>query len=230
MQATVERGERALRLAGGVSGARRGVRFTSIAKKAAMALTGLAMFVFLIGHLGGNLLLLMGPDAFNGYAAALARIPLVVPVEIALLLLAVVHAVSAVQVTLENWSARPQAYVVKRTAGRSTLASRTMWIGGILLAVFLVVHVSMFKYGDHHGPQGLYGLVMTSFRNPVVAFGYAAAMVVLGLHLSHGFSSALQTLGINRPGLRPRLQLAGTLIGWAIALAFLALPVWAFLR
>lgn len=230
MQATVERGHLPRQPVGGASRVGWGVRFTSIAKKVAMALTGLAMFVFLIGHLGGNLLLLRGPDAFNGYAAALARIPLVVPVEIGLLLLAVVHVISAVQVTLGNWSARPQGYVVKRTAGRSTLASRTMWIGGILLAVFLVVHIAMFKYGDHHGPQGLYGLVMTSFRNPAVAFGYAGAMVPLGLHLSHGFSSALQTLGVNRPGLRPRLQWIGVVLGWAIAVGFLSLPVWAYLR
>ncbi|NLC57590.1 MAG: succinate dehydrogenase cytochrome b subunit [Armatimonadetes bacterium] len=202
--------------------------FSSILKKVAMALTGLGMFLFLIGHLAGNLLLLKGPDSFNGYAAFLAKIPLVVPVEIGLLLLALLHIASAVSVTLGNWTARPQRYAVKRTAGSSTFASRTMWIGGLVLAVFIPLHVWMFKYGDHHGPQELYGLVMRSFQNPLIAFGYAFAMIPLGLHLSHGFASAFQTLGINRPRLRPRLRAAGAVLGWLIALGFLVLPFWGF--
>ena len=194
-----------------------------------MALTGVCMFLFLVGHLGGNLFLLSGPDRFNGYARILNSIPLVAPVEIGLLVLALLHAVSAVQVTLENWRARPQGYVMKRTAGSSTLASRTMWIGGLVLAAFIPLHVWMFKYGDHNGAQELYGLVVRSFKNPLIAGWYVVAMIPLGLHMSHGFASALQTLGVNRPNWRPRLQLAGALLGWAIALAFLALPVWAFL-
>jgi succinate dehydrogenase / fumarate reductase cytochrome b subunit len=201
---------------------------SSILKKVAMAFTGLSMFLFLIGHLGGNLLLLSGPDSFNGYAQTLARIPLVIPVEIGLLALALLHGVAAVQVTLENRGARPQGYVVKKTAGESTLASRTMWIGGIVIAVFIVIHVWMFKYGDHLGPQELYGLVVRSFKNPVVMVGYVFALLLLGLHLSHGFASALQTLGVNRPRWRPRLRAAGSVLGWAIALGFLALPIWAY--
>ncbi len=201
---------------------------SSILKKVAMALTGLGLFLFLIGHLGGNLLLLSGPDRFNGYARGLAANPLVLPIELGLLALFLLHAVSALQVTLENRRARPHGYLVKRTAGSSTLASRTMGLGGIVLAVFLVTHVWMFKYGDHSGPQALYGLVTRSFKNPLIVGWYAGAMLFLGLHLSHGLSSALQTLGVNRPYWQPRLRRAGALLGWAIALAFLALPVWAF--
>ncbi|MDH7570694.1 MAG: hypothetical protein QHJ73_14025, partial [Armatimonadota bacterium] len=125
--------------------------FSSILKKVAMALTGLAMFLFLIGHLGGNLLLLSGPEAFNGYAKFLARIPLVIPVEIGLVGVFLLHAASAVQVTLENRAARPQRYVLQRTAGSATLASRTMWLGGLMVGAFIVTHVWMFKFGDHHG-------------------------------------------------------------------------------
>lgn len=201
---------------------------SSILKKVAMALTGLAMFLFLIGHMGGNLLLLWGPETFNGYARFLASIPLVVPIEIGLLALALIHISSALRVTLDNRAARPRAYAVKKTAGASTLASRTMWLGGIVLAVFLVTHVWMFKYGNHHGDQEIYGLVVRTFQQPLMALWYVLAMVPLGMHLSHGFSSALQTLGVNRPHWRPRLRAAGMVLGWAIALAFLSLPIWAF--
>ena len=201
---------------------------SSILKKVAMALTGLAMFLFLIGHLGGNLLLLLGPGTFNTYAQTLARIPLVVPIELGLAGLFLLHVVSAAQVTLENRRARPEAYVVKKTAGSATFASRTLLVGGIVVAVFVVTHVWMFKYGDTLGSDELYGLVVRTFQNPLMAGWYVLAMIPLGLHLSHGFASALQTLGVNRPNWRPRLRKAAAILGWAIAIGFLALPVWAF--
>jgi succinate dehydrogenase cytochrome b subunit len=200
----------------------------SILKKALMALTGLVWFGYVIAHLLGNLLLWAGPEQFNGYAKSLAANPLLIPAEIILVVTLLVHVCTAWRVTNENYAARPQRYVVKvPSSGSSTFASRTMWYGGVILLIFIIVHVWMFKYGDHGGAHGLWGLVVRSFKNPWIALMYIVAMVPLGFHLSHGFSSAFQTLGVLPPHWRPTMRAGGQYLGWVIAGGFMLLPLWA---
>jgi succinate dehydrogenase / fumarate reductase cytochrome b subunit len=200
----------------------------SILKKALMALTGLLWFGYVIAHLLGNSLLWAGPEQFNGYAKWLAANPLVIPAEIVLVVTLLVHACTAWRVTNENYEARPQRYVVKvPSSGSSTFASRTMWYGGVILLIFLIVHVWMFKYGDHSGAHGLWGLVVRSFKNPWIALMYIVAMVPLGFHLSHGFSSAFQSLGVLPSHWRPTMRAGGQYLGWVIAGGFMLLTLWA---
>ncbi|MBM3223332.1 MAG: succinate dehydrogenase cytochrome b subunit [Candidatus Tectomicrobia bacterium] len=200
----------------------------SILKKALMALTGLCWFVYLVLHLLGNFALWAGPESYNAYAQALISNPLLIPAEIVLVVTLLVHVCTAWRVTNENNSARPQRYVMKAaSSGSSTLASRTMWYGGVILFIFLVLHVWMFKYGDQSGVHGLWGLVVRSFKNPLIALLYVVAMVPLGFHLSHGFASALQSLGAVQSHWRPCLRTGGQLLGWAIAAGFIVLPLWA---
>lgn len=202
----------------------------SILKKALMALTGLTWFGYLVLHLLGNLLLWTGPEQFNGYAKALGGNPLLIPAEIFLVITLLVHVCTAWRVTNENNAARPQRYVVKVPgAGGSTFASRTMWYGGVMLFIFIVIHVWMFKFGDQSGPHGLWGLVVRSFKNPLITLLYLVAMVPLGLHLSHGFASAFQSLGALQPHWRSGLRTGGQLLGWLIAGGFMLLPLWAWL-
>lgn len=200
----------------------------SILKKTLMALTGLAWFGFVIAHLSGNLLLYKGPESFNNYSDTLLSNPFLVPAEIALVVFLLVHFVSALRVTRENNSARPQAYVRKAAStGSSTFASRTMWYGGVIVLLFIITHVWMFKFGDHTGEHGLWGLVIRSFKNPLIAIWYMVAMLPLGLHLSHGFASAFQTLGVLQARWQPGLRQAGAILGWVIAIGFILLPLWA---
>jgi succinate dehydrogenase / fumarate reductase cytochrome b subunit len=200
----------------------------SILKKALMALTGLCWFGYVILHLAGNFLLWAGPDTFNGYAKALTANPLLIPAEIFLVATLLIHVAMAWRVTNENNTARPQPYAYKvSSSGSSTLASRTMWYGGALLFIFIVIHVWMFKYGDHSGAYGLWGLVVRSFKNLWITLFYLVAMVALGFHLSHGFWSAFQSLGMLPPHWRPRLRTTAQLLGWAIAGGFMLLPLWA---
>lgn len=201
----------------------------SILKKAFMALTGLVWFAYVILHLLGNLLLWAGPETFNDYAKSLAANPLLIPAEVLLVVTLLVHVCTGWRVTNENRAARPQRYVVNKvpTAGGSTFASRTMWYGGVILFLFIVVHVWMFKFGDQGGEYGLWGLVVRSFKKPWITLFYLVAMVSLGLHLSHGFASALQTLGALQPHWRPFVRTGGQLLGWAIAAGFMLLPLWA---
>jgi succinate dehydrogenase / fumarate reductase cytochrome b subunit len=200
----------------------------SIFKKALMALTGLGLIGFLIAHLAGNLLIYGGPQHFNQYADMLETNPLLIPAEIGLLGIFLYHIFLAIKLTLENNQARPVGYQDKRTAGESTLASRTMMISGVIVLIFVIIHVRTFKYGENHinSQTVLWELVVKSFKDPLVATWYVVAMIVLGFHLSHGTSSAFNTLGWLKPGWRKPLRRAGQIVGWAIALGFAAFPIY----
>jgi succinate dehydrogenase / fumarate reductase, cytochrome b subunit len=117
---------------------------------------------------------------------------------------------------------------VKTTAGEATLASRSMVIGGVIIAIFLVTHLVMFKFGDWSGEYGLWGLVMRTFSSPMMVAWYELAMLALGLHLSHGFASAFQTLGTTKPRWRQKMRRLGLVLGWVIAAGFMALPLWSY--
>jgi succinate dehydrogenase / fumarate reductase cytochrome b subunit len=204
------------------------MRLSSILKKIIMALTGLAWIVFVILHLSGNLLLYAGPTSFNDYSAKLLANPLIIPAEIGLVLFLVLHLSSAWKVTRENSAARPQPYAYKvPSSGSSTFASRTMWYGGVILLLFLIMHVWMFKFGNQTGEHGLWGLVVRSFKNPWITAAYIFAMLPLGLHLSHGFTSALQSLGTLPPRWRVGIRKIGVIIGWLLAVGYILLPLWA---
>ena len=169
-----------------------------IGKKLGMALTGVALYGFLVGHLAGNLLLLRGDggDAFNAYSAFLTSHPLIIPTELVLLAIFFAHIAFAVSVSRDNKRARPQGYRLRRSAGKRSLASSTMLYSGLFILAFVVIHIKTFKYGDLDGGT-LYTLVVGTFEQPLYAIGYIAAMLVLGFHLWHAFQSAFQTLGFS---------------------------------
>lgn len=199
----------------------------SVGKKFAMALTGLALYVFLAGHLAGNLLLFKGDGGaqFNAYSEFLLHHPLLVPVELGLIAVLVLHVWLAISVSLDNRRARPQGYQVERASGGRNLASRTMLYSGLLTLLFLIIHLKNFKYGDRAGGT-LYDLVLRSFKTPLYAGGYALAMILLGFHLWHSFQSAFQTLGIQ---LSPPLRSASVLVCLVLAGGFGIIPLWVFL-
>lgn len=202
----------------------------SILKKFVMAITGLLWFGFLVAHLTGNFLLMKGEESFNAYAKLLESTgALLYAAEVALIVFLVSHIYSGIQTAVENRSARPRDYEVKKTNGRATVFSRSMLVGGVIMAVFIVTHVASFKFGDHGGEGGLHGLVMRSFANPLTVAWYVLAMIAIGMHLSHGLGSAFQTLGVSRTAWRVRLRNAGLVFGWLVAGGFVSLPIWAFL-
>jgi len=202
----------------------------SIFKKAIMAVTGLAWFGFVIGHLAGNLLIYSGPEEFNAYAAFLEGTgKLLYLAEAGLIVLLLGHVWMATKVTFENRKARHRGYAVNQTNGKASVASRTMAVAGIILLAFIITHVNMFKYGNKTGEDGLWGLVMRTFQDPLMVGWYVLAMLALGLHLSHGFGSALQTLGVVRPSLRSKFHTTGYVAGWAVALGFIGFPLYAFI-
>ena len=202
---------------------------SSIGKKQAMALTGLGLCAFLVVHMSGNFLLFAGPEKFNGYANYLEHHPLLIPAEIGLALLFLVHIVLAARVTLENRRARPVRYAVQHSEGGRSFASSTMWISGAVTLVFLILHLKHFKFGGEAKTANLHLLVVTTFHSVPYVVGYVAAVSILGLHVGHGVQSAFRTLGIDHPRFNPLIRWGSCLFGVYIAVGYASLPIWAYL-
>ncbi len=174
---------------------------SSIGTKIAIALTGLGLLGFLVLHLAGNLLIFAGPAAFNEYSEKLIRNPLLIPAELGLLAILLVHVYKAVRMWVGNRRARPTGYYDKRWAGhtsRKSVASSTMILTGLVTFVFVVLHLKTFKYGAHYQVAGsetrdLHRLVVEVFTQPAYMMFYVVCMALIGLHLRHGISSAFQT-------------------------------------
>lgn len=207
-----------------------GSGMNSILKKTLVALTGLALIGFLVTHLAGNLFLFGGSTAFDGYAARLEAMgPLLIVAEIGLAAIFVAHVVLAIKLTVENKAARgSQGYAVNDN--QSEAPSRFMIVSGVLVALFVILHVRGFKFGPREEFGGsLYALVMNEFANPGVAIFYIFSMLILGTHLTHGFWSLFQTLGLIKPEKRRKVKQICTVLGWGIALGFLVLPLFGLL-
>ena len=193
-----------------------------IGKKMGMALTGLILYGFLVGHLLGNLLLLKddGGRSFNAYSDFLINHPLLIPAEIFLVIVFALHLFLAISVTRDNRRARTVGYQTTQSVGGRSFASHTMIYSGVVILVFLVLHLKTFKYGDK--PSGLYDLVLATFQQTGYLIWYAVAMLVLGFHLWHAFHSAFQTLSIRSD----KIKSLGLVLCLVLALGFGFLPVY----
>ncbi len=205
------------------------IRFleSSIGKKITVALAGLFLSVFLITHLAGNLFLFGGEKAFNAYAGFLESNPLIPIAEVGLAVLFVVHIALALRARLINSAARPVGYQVSATKGNRTLGSRTIAISGIVILLFLVVHLTSMRFIPHEVREfRLYGVVREVFRNPIMAAFYVVALLALGLHLSHGLQSGFQTLGLNHARYTPLIKKGGLALAALIMLGFMSMPIY----
>ena len=193
-----------------------------------MAVTGAAMFGFVVLHLAGNLQIFLGPEKFNGYAHALRDLGALLWVARAgLLLMAALHVWSTIQLAGVRSDARPVAYA-RYQSSTSTYASRSMYMSGPIVAAFIIYHLLHFTFGvggTPYSPDDPYGNVIAGFRVPVIAIAYIVAMALLCLHLRHGLWSALQTLGLNHPRYTPHLKALATLIALAIFFGFISIPI-----
>jgi succinate dehydrogenase / fumarate reductase cytochrome b subunit len=208
---------------------------TSVGTKILIGITGLALFLYLIIHIAGNLVVFLCPAVFNKYAYILEGNPLIVIVEIGLLLIFLVHVYKTVRMFLGNQAARPVGYAVKKKAGppsRKTVASSTMIVSGLWLLAFIIIHVKAFRYGvEYDWPEGgrdLYRLEMENFSNPWTVGFYVLSMLVVGSHLWHGISSSFQSLGLDKPAWTRVLLPAGKVIAAVIAGGFIVIAVWAY--
>jgi succinate dehydrogenase / fumarate reductase cytochrome b subunit len=212
---------------------------SSVGTKLLIGATGVMLFVYMVLHLAGNALVFAGPDLFNEYSHTLISNPLIIPIELGLLAIFLLHIYKATRMWMSNSAARPVAYSQKERAGhtsRKSLSSTTMIWTGLLILVFVVIHVKQFKFGSwyqvtgHEEVRDLFRTEVEVFRNPLWVGFYVLATLLVGLHLRHGFASAFQSLGLDHPLYTRRLTAVG--IGFAILIgAGLALiPVWIHFR
>jgi len=206
---------------------------STIGKKAVMAVTGLIMVAYLITHVAANLTVFQGPGTINAYSAFLHGTGGALWVARLVLLAALVlHVVAAVQLTARRQAARPVAYAGGREPQVSTIASRTLRWGGVLILIFIIYHILHFTLGTVHASfvEGdPFHNVTTGFNNILVVLFYELALIAVGLHLYHGVWSSGRTLGVSPPSPRPlkrQLALALALIIWA-GFAVIPLAVYA---
>lgn len=219
----------------GVLGYIRRVATSSLGAKIVMAVTGLLFLVWLVLHLAGNLAMFGGADKMNQYAALLAdNPPILWGQRIGLFVVAGLHILSGLRLAALNRAARPEQYAYKRWR-KATFASRTMAVTGVIVLVFLVFHLAHFTLHwvlgaqshevDAAGRHDVYKMVIYGFQMAPVALFYAFAVALVGLHLSHGFWSAFQSLGVNGRRWTPWASKTGLAIAIAIAVGFASIPL-----
>ncbi len=201
---------------------------STIGKKVVMAVTGIIGVGFVIGHMSGNLLMFKGQEAMHDYALLLrTSMPLLYAVRAVLVLSVILHAVSAYQLTMRSRAARRQDYAERRPQV-TTFAARTIRWGGVLLLVFIVVHLLQLTLGVAHPDfreLDPYHNVLTGLANPLIAALYLLAMSALGLHLYHGTWAAVRTLGAARPAAQPLKRVVALVLAVVVAAGFMLVPL-----
>lgn len=235
-----------------LAGARRSYFTSSVGTKLLVGSTGLLLFLYLLLHIAGNLIIFFGPATFNNYSHFLISNPLLIPIEIGLLAIFLLHVYKTATNYLANRRARPVRYykTTRRFFGwgwagftsRKSLASTTMIFSGLIILAFVLIHVTQFKYGPEYvvekataapgtneGVRDLYRLEVENFSNLLNVVFYMFAVVVVGTHLWHGFSSAFNSLGADHPRYTPWVLRIGRVIAVLLAGGFLVIPLWVYL-
>ena len=211
---------------------------SSIAKKQIVAITGFLLILFIFTHLGGNLFIYAGPDVLNSYAHKLHSVgPLLLIPRFLLLSIFLVHIVVIHILVIQNIKARGglKRYAIDQAVGKRTLSERMILWSGIYILVFVVFHILDFACCDIQGPRsflydksyGLYGVVFNSFTNPVHGFLYIVAVWFLGIHLSHGAKSIIQTSGF-RPRWAHMFQKFSDYFALTMAFGFSSIPIYVY--
>lgn len=207
-------------------------KIPSIIKKQIVAVTGLGLVLFLLAHLAGNLLIYLGPEAFNAYAKALHDLgPLLWVARIGLIATFLIHISFTAVLVMENRKARPQRYAVNKDhTDNKSIAVRLMPITGSILIAYVIFHLIDFTFKDKSiYAEGLYGLVTLTLANPIHAVWYMLAMACVGFHLSHGIQSVVQTFGLSNRSLLPKIQKISLGLGLLVAIGFGSIPLYIML-
>ncbi|MBN2359165.1 MAG: succinate dehydrogenase cytochrome b subunit [Deltaproteobacteria bacterium] len=197
---------------------------SSIGKKELMALTGFCLILFLAVHLFGNLNIFRGTAAFNWYAETLHSLPAFVKIfEIGLLTIGAIHVFFATILVVQNLWARPHRYSWKRWEGGRSWGSWSMLVTGPYILLFVIFHLLQFTLIDKAG-RPISTIVAERFQQPAWVAFYAISMVFVGLHISHGFWSGFQTLGVQNER-RGELRSLGLLVSLLFGVTFGAIPI-----
>lgn len=209
---------------------------STIGSKQLVGITGLGLSGFLFTHMLGNMLILVGPEAYNKYSHALITNPLILVAEVGLLAMFVAHLFLASRISIANWRARESQYAVLPNGPKGTpWSKRTLWAQGLVILVFLILHLITFKYGQHYTAvyggiemRDLHKLVIGVFSQTGYVIWYCVALVILFFHLWHGFGSAFQTIGINHPRYQRAIHCLSTGYAVIVAAGFLSQPLYVY--
>ena len=203
-----------------------------------MAVTGVGLLLFLIGHMVGNLQIFLGPEAINRYAHFLhSNHEILWPARIGLLVFVTIHMWTSITLTLENRAARNHQYEVKELVDAS-LASRTMMITGSIIAGYVVYHLLHLTArmpvvnltGKDFGELEVYDMMVTGFSNPAVSVFYIIAVGLICFHLSHGAASWFQTLGLRSAAYEATIEKLATILAWGLFVGYSIIPLAILLR
>jgi succinate dehydrogenase / fumarate reductase, cytochrome b subunit len=211
----------------------------TVPREILVALSGVALVLFILAHLAGNFFIFGGPDVYNAYAKRLHSLGILLwSARLGLAAVFVIHVVLTIWLALENRTARGARYAVRTRAGGTNVAKLTMVYTGLLLFAFVFLHIADFAFGDAAGPRsvmlgakmagslGLYGLVWNSFANPVHSFLYIVALCALGLHFGNAVSTIWVTLGVLTDSTTAKVNLAAQAMGALVAFAFCSIPLY----
>jgi succinate dehydrogenase / fumarate reductase, cytochrome b subunit len=218
---------------------------STLGKKYIMALTGLALFLFVVGHMIGNLQIFQGRGAINNYAQLLhGSQELLWLVRLGLLTMVGLHIWAAASLTKDNRAARPMGYEGNPVPLAASYASRTMIMSGVIIAIFVVYHLLHFTVQlkavnltgidfqglretlrDSSERHDVYRMMIIGFRNPIVSIFYLAGVGLLCLHLSHGFAAMLQSIGIKNRKTAPLIDRTAQAIAWVLFLGYASIPI-----
>ena len=199
---------------------------SSIGKKLMMAVTGLCFCSFLILHLAGNLILYSGRDAFNSYAEKLHSLGSIITMaEFGLLFFAIIHILIGATLFYQNLRARPIRYSINKWAGGRSIGSVTMPYTGLLLLIFVIIHLLNFHFIDKNDTT-IFQIVTDAFAKPGYIAMYVAAMIVVAIHVSHGFWSAFQTIGANHPKYMPVIRGLSIVFSIVLGVGFGFIPIY----
>ena len=215
---------------------------SSIGRKLIVAVTGLVLFGFVVGHLIGNLQIFLGAESINRYGAFLQGLgELLWAVRFGLLAMLVLHVFFTIKLRAESRAARESRYAVTQYRA-SSLAARWMTLSGLMVLSFIIYHLLHFTVQvpsvnlikpemnfetlhDLKARHDVYGMMIAGFHVPIVSFFYLVGVGLLSLHLNHGIMSMAQTLGANTGKLRPLWEKGGPALSWLIFLGYASIPV-----
>jgi succinate dehydrogenase / fumarate reductase, cytochrome b subunit len=209
---------------------------SSVGRKTIVALTGVILILFVIGHLLGNLQIFLGPEWINAYSQHLRDLgPLLWLIRAFLLAAVILHIYFTILLAIENRRARPEPYIDRQYV-KASWASRHMVVSGLVVLAFIVYHLAHFTFRatdprfwllkpDALHRYDVYSMMVYGFQNVYVSSFYIVGLFLLTLHLTHGSSSFFQSLGVNNQKLTPRLAIGGRIFAWLLFIGYTSIPV-----
>jgi succinate dehydrogenase / fumarate reductase cytochrome b subunit len=206
----------------------------SVTRKQIVAVSGLALAGFVMTHMAGNMLIFVGPRAYNEYSHALTSNPLIYLAELGLVAFFLFHAFYASFITWKNYRARDHKYAMNATGDKRTpWLHRTLFVQGAILFVFVILHLITFKYGPHYTVnygngeiRDLFRLMIEVFQQPGYVAWYLVCLVILAAHLSHGVGSTIQSFGIHKYSCG--WKIFSRLYALVVGLGFISQPIFIY--